>query len=91
MDLLPTTSDAMRASAQPHGSTASEAADVHGSPFVHCRQCAGWIFLPSTHTLSTHRTSGGLVTYFRCPAGHADFCRTPAEPPRPTTATPRRH
>lgn len=80
MGLLPTMSDAMRASAQPHGSTAPEAADVHEPPLVHCRQCAAWISLSTTRSLSTHRTSEGLVTYFRCPAGHADFSQTPAEP-----------
>lgn len=78
MGLLPTMSDATRPSAQQHGSTTSRAPDVHGPPLVHCRRCDAWIVLSSTRTVSTHRTSEGLVTYFRCPAAHADFYQTPA-------------
>jgi hypothetical protein len=81
MGLLPAMSDAMGASASQQRSTAREAADVHGPPLVHCRQCAAWVALSTTRTLSTHRTSGGLVSYFRCPAGHVDFCQTLAESP----------
>ncbi len=80
MGLLPAMSDAMGASARQQRTTSSEAGDVHGPPLVHCRRCAAWVALPSTRTLSTHRTSGGLVTYFRCPAGHVGFYQTAAEP-----------
>lgn len=73
MGLLPTMSDAVRTSPRHHGPTPSEPADVHGPPLVHCRQCGAWIAMSSTRTLSTHQTSGGLVTYYRCPAGHPDF------------------
>ncbi len=73
MGLLPAMSDAMGASAPRESSTASEAADVHGPPVVHCRQCAAWVALSTTRTLSMHRTSGGIITYFRCEAYHTDF------------------
>ncbi len=55
------------------GSTASEATCLHGSELVYCRQCATWVAVSATRELSTHPTAGGLVTYFRCSAGHADF------------------
>ena len=44
-----------------------------GIPSVYCRRCDTGIPLPATRTLSRHPTSGGLVTYFRCEEGHADF------------------
>ena len=80
MGLLPAMSDAMGASAQPESSIASDAADVHWPTLVHCRQCAAWVCLSSTRTLSSHRTSGGIVTYFRCTGGHADFYETSTVP-----------
>jgi hypothetical protein len=44
-----------------------------GTASAHCRHCnADWP-LPLTRTLSRHPTSGGVVTYFRCPARHTDF------------------
>ena len=73
------------------GSTASEAVDVHGMSLVYCRQCAAWADLSATRSLSTHPTSGGLVPYFRCPAGHADFYQTPAEAPRSSNGNARGH
>lgn len=36
----------------------------------YCRQCDACV--PVAATLSTHPTSGGLVTYFRCEEGHAN-------------------
>ncbi len=40
-------------------------------PSAHCRQCDTCVPLSAARTLSTHPTSGGLVTYFRCEEGHA--------------------
>lgn len=62
--------------------TASEATGLHGSELVYCRQCAAWVAVSATQELSTHPTSRGLVTYFRCSSGHADFNRTSTAPPR---------
>ncbi len=38
-----------------------------------CRRCGSYYELSSTTTLSVHWTSSAIVTYFRCPLGHADF------------------
>ena len=62
------------------GSTASEAIGLHGTELLYCRQCAAWVAVSATRELSTHPTSGGLVTYFRCSSGHADFNRTSTAP-----------
>ena len=43
---------------------------------VHCRRCWADHPLPAVQTLSAHRSSEGVVTYFRCPTGHADFFTT---------------
>lgn len=64
------------------GSTASEATGLHGTELLYCRQCAAWVAVSATRELSTHPTSRGLVTYFRCSSGHADFNRTSTAPPR---------
>ena len=58
------------------GSTASQETGSHWTEVVYCRQCATWVAVSSTRELSTHLTSGGVVTYFRCTAGHADLYRT---------------
>ena len=58
------------------GSTASQATGLHGTELVYCRQCATWVPVSAIRELSTHPTSGGIVTYFRCTAGHADLYRT---------------
>ena len=42
-------------------------------PAAYCRQCDTWLPLAAVRRLSTHTTSGGLVTYFRCEEGHANF------------------
>ncbi len=62
--------------------TASEATGPHGRELRYCRQCAAWVAVSATRELSTHPTSQGLVTYFRCSSGHADFNRTSAAPSR---------
>jgi hypothetical protein len=38
-----------------------------------CRRCHEHYCLAVTTTLSIHFTSGGVLTYFRCPLGHLDF------------------
>ena len=43
---------------------------------VHCRGCWADHPLSTVQTLSAHRSSAGVVTYFRCPTGHADFFTT---------------
>ena len=43
---------------------------------VHCQRCDADHPASAVWTLSTHPTSQGVVTYFRCPAGHADFYTT---------------
>lgn len=59
-------------------------------PSVYCRQCDADIPLSATRTLSMHRTSGGVVAYFRCRAGHADFYVKRVIPTnRVSRATPR--
>ena len=73
MGLLRSMPGAMRASPEQHGCTESEAADVYGLQVVYCRQCEAWFGLSSIRTLSTHRTSEGLITYFRCTTGHAGY------------------
>ncbi len=45
-------------------------------PLAYCRQCDAWIPVAAIGSLSIHRTSAGLVTYFRCSAGHCDFYTT---------------
>ncbi len=40
---------------------------------AYCRHCLAYCPLSAIRTLSAHSTSEGLVTYFRCPLGHADF------------------
>lgn len=72
MGLLLSMPGVMRASREQHGCTESEVADVHGQ-VVYCRQCAAWFGLSSIRPLSTHRTSEGIITYFRCTAGHAGY------------------
>ena len=47
-----------------------------GSVLVHCQRCGNDHLASAVWTLSTHPTSQGVVTYFRCPAGHADFYTT---------------
>lgn len=54
-------------------STASEATCLHRSELVYCRRCAIWLAVSAIRELSTHQTAEGLVTYFRCAAGHGDF------------------
>ena len=54
-------------------SRTSEVLLPDGIPSVYCRRCDTGIPLPATRTLSRHPTSGGLITYFRCEEGHADF------------------
>lgn len=54
-------------------SRTSEALSPEEVPFVYCRGCDTCVPLAATRMLSTHPTSGGLVTYFRCEEGHADF------------------
>lgn len=73
---------AVRSSREPPRSVASEATGLHGSELVYCRQCATWVAVSATRELSTHPTSRGVVTYFRCSSGHADFNRTSTAPPR---------
>lgn len=72
------------------GSTASQATERHGTGLVYCRQCETWIAVFATRELSTHPTSGGIVTYFRCTAGHADFYRTSTASPGSEHATTQR-
>ena len=72
----------VRSSREQPGSTASEANGLHGSERVYCRQCGTWVAVSATRELSTHPTSGGPVTYFRCSSGHADFDRTSTAPSR---------
>ena len=43
---------------------------------AHCRRCCADHPVSAVRRLSTHRTSAGVVTYFRCPSGHADFFTT---------------
>ena len=43
---------------------------------VACRRCGAAHRRSAVWTLSTHPTSQGVVTYFRCPSGHADFYTT---------------
>ena len=38
-----------------------------------CRRCHEHYGLAVTTILSIHFTSGGVLTYFRCPLGHPDF------------------
>ena len=73
---------AVRSSREQHGSTASEANGLHGSERVYCRQCGTWVAVSATRELSTHPTSRGPVTYFRCSSGHADFNRKSTAAPR---------
>ena len=47
-----------------------------GNALVHCQRCGNDHLASAVWTLSTHPTSEGVVTYFRCPAGHADFYTT---------------
>ena len=49
---------------------------AEGQALVHCQRCGGDHPASAVRTLSTHPTSEGVVTYFRCPAGHADFYTT---------------
>ena len=49
----------------------SSGPETVSSPY--CRHCQAPFPLSATHTLSTHSTSEGVVTYFRCPIGHAGF------------------
>ncbi len=81
MGLLRNKPAAVRSSSEQPRSTASEANGLHGREVVYCRQCATWVAVSAIRELSTHPTSGGLVTYFRCTAGHADFYRTSTAPP----------
>ena len=54
-------------------SKTSEALLPDDAPAAYCRQCDTWLPLAAVRRLSTHTTSGGLVTYFRCEEGHANF------------------
>jgi hypothetical protein len=47
-----------------------------GHALVHCQRCGTDHLASAVWTLSTHPTTQGVVTYFRCPAGHADFHTT---------------
>ncbi len=38
-----------------------------------CRPCDSYYALSAVTILSAHSTSTGVVTYFRCPAGHPNF------------------
>lgn len=76
MGLLRNKPAAVRSGSEQAGSTASQATGLHGTEVVYCRQCATRVPVSATRELSTHPTSGGLVTYFRCTAGHADLYRT---------------
>ena len=42
-------------------------------PETFCRRCHEHYCLAVTTILSIHVTSGGVLTYFRCPIGHLDF------------------
>ena len=79
---------AVRSSREQPVSIASEATALHGRELVYCRQCATWVAVSATRELSTHPTSSGPVTYFRCSSGHADFDRTSTSSSRsgPTNA-----
>ncbi len=79
---------AVRSSREQPRSTAAEATGLHGSDLVYCRQCATWVAVSATRELSTHPTSRGVVTYFRCSSGHVDFKRTSTAPPRSRRAKP---
>ncbi len=54
-------------------SKTSEALLPDEVPAAYCRQCDTWLPLAAVRRLSTHTTSGGLVTYFRCEEGHPNF------------------
>jgi hypothetical protein len=49
---------------------------AEGNALVHCQRCGTDHLRCAVWTLSTHPTSQGVVTYFRCPSGHADFYMT---------------
>ena len=72
------------------GSTASQPTGIGETDLVYCRQCAAWVAVSATRHLSTHPTSGGIVTYFRCSADHAGFYRTSTAPPGSEHAMPQR-
>ena len=82
MRLLRNKPGAVRSNREQPGPTASEATELHGTEGVYCRQCAAWVAVSATRELSRHPTSGGIVTYFRCTAGHAGLYRTSTAPPR---------
>jgi len=81
MAVLRNKPSAVRSGRDHAGSTAPQATEPHGTELVYCRQCATWVVVSATRELSTHPTSGGLVTYFRCTAGHADFYRSSTASP----------
>ena len=81
MGLLRNKPAAVRSVRERAGSTASQATERQGTELVYCRHCATWVAVSATRELSRHPTSGGLVTYFRCTAGHADFYRASTAPP----------
>lgn len=47
-----------------------------GHALVHCQRCGTDHLAPAVWRLSTHPTSQGVVTYFRCRAGHTGFYTT---------------
>ena len=63
----------LRSRLEPPEPLDAEAAGALGVLSVYCRQCVAWVGLSTSRRLSTHRTSGGVITYFRCEAGHTDF------------------
>jgi hypothetical protein len=72
---LPTLGDLER----PRNGEAASPADGlidEANALVYCQRCGNDHLASSAGTLSTHPTSQGVVTYFRCPAGHADFYTT---------------
>lgn len=54
----------------------AEGLTQEGQAMVHCRRCGTEHLVSAVRTLSTHTTSEGVVIYFRCPAGCADFYTT---------------
>ncbi len=88
MGLLRNKPARVRSDQEQSGSTASQPTGLRETELVYCRQCVTWVAVSATRHLSTHPTSGGIVTYFRCSAGHAGFYRTSTVPPRSEHAMP---